>query len=122
MKIFHRIVSTTAIAAAFALSAPSHATETRARQHSDEPTRTVSAADLDLANPSDVETLYRRVQDAARAVCRETVQRAYLEQRATLGWRQGCYRSAVDRAIESVNDQRLTAVHRGESRFIAGLL
>jgi UrcA family protein len=123
MKTFQRAVSATIVAAAFALSASSHASEARARDRADVPTRTVSAADLDLANPRDVETLYARLQYAAQAVCRESAQREFAMSRTrNFGWRLQCYRSAVDRAIEGVDDQRLTALHRGEPRVIAGLL
>ena len=72
MKSFYKIVSAAAFAAALLASAPTYAADAEAKDVSNVPTRTVSAADLDLAIPSDVQTLYRRVQDAARDVCDES--------------------------------------------------
>jgi UrcA family protein len=86
------------------------------------PTTTVSAADLNLANPGDVEALYRRVQSAANGVCRVEMRGEMASTRKALsGWRDRCVQSAVDDAIRNVGDQRLTAVHRDISERIASL-
>ena len=121
MKSFYKIVSAAAFAAALLASAPTYAADADAKDVSNVPTRTVSAADLDLAIPSDVQTLYRRVQDAARDVCDESVRKSGMERRAMLSWRERCYSSAIARAIEKAGDQRLTALHRAESERVAGL-
>ena len=118
MKSFQKIVSAAAFAAALLSSASTYAADAHDR---DVPTKTVSAADLDLAIPSDVQTLYRRVQDAARDVCDESARRGGMERRALLSWRERCYSSAIAGAIEKAGDQRLTAVHRAESERVAGL-
>jgi UrcA family protein len=119
MKALFQIVSATALAAAIAFTGSSNATEARATGRDDVPTKIVSSADLDLANPSDVRTLYRRVRDAARAVCLESARQE--GEIATLTWRAYCYRSAIDRAIASAGDERLSALHRGDAQRIVGL-
>lgn len=121
MKSFYKIVSAAAFAAALLASAPTYAADADSKDVSNVPTRTVSAADLDLAIPSDVQTLYRRVQDAARDVCDESARKGGMERRALLSWRERCYSSAIARAIESAGDQRLTALHRAESERVAEL-
>ena len=121
MNSFYKIVSAGAFAAALLASAPTYAADADAKDASNVPTRTVSAADLDLAIPSDVQTLYRRVQDAARDVCDESAGKGGMERRALLSWRQRCYSSAIAGAIEKAGDQRLTALHRAESERVAGL-
>jgi UrcA family protein len=121
MKSFYKIVSTAAFAAALLASAPTYAADAKAKDASNVPTRTVSADDLDLAIPTDVQTLYRRVQDAARDVCDESARKGGMERRALLSWRERCYSSAIARAIENAGDQRLTALHRAESERVAEL-
>lgn len=84
------------------------------------PTKIVSTADLDMANPADVEALYRRLQSAANDVCRVDLRGEMASTRKALtGWRSDCVRSAVEDAIRSTGDQRLTALHRGASERIA---
>ena len=121
MKSFYKIVSAAAFTAALLASAPTYAADADSKDGSNVPTRTVSAADLDLAIQTDVQTLYRRVQDAARDVCDESARKGGMERRALLSWRERCYSSAIARAIEKAGDQRLTALHRAESERVAEL-
>jgi UrcA family protein len=86
------------------------------------PTKTVSVADLDFANPGDVQTLYLRVENAAKDVCRVATRGEKPSTRNALnGWRDRCVRVAVEDAVRSAGDPRLTAVHRGIAERVASL-
>jgi UrcA family protein len=88
----------------------------------DRPTKTVSIADLDFASPSDVQTLYARVQSAAKDVCVVATRGEKPSTRnALLGWRDRCVRVAVEEAVRSAGDPRLTAVHLGIAERFASL-
>ena len=120
MKTAHEMVLTVAIATAL-LTFSSQPSEAAVQHRVDEsPSATVSASDLDLANPNDVRTLYERVRSAANGLCRAEAQREKASRRLTpFGWRQRCFESAVDEAIRNTDDQRLTALHLGVSEHIA---
>jgi UrcA family protein len=84
------------------------------------PSRTVSLRDLDLGEPGHLPIAYARVQQAALAVCDSTVRaERRLHRRVPAGWRDECVRSAVDEAVRSVGNQRLTAVHGRSSELVA---
>jgi UrcA family protein len=85
------------------------------------PSRTISIRDLDLGEPTHLPILYSRVQQSASAVCDATVRaERRLHRRVPAGWRDQCVRSAVDEAIRSVNDPRLTALHSRNAELLAG--
>jgi UrcA family protein len=75
----------------------------------DVPSVTVRYADLDLSTSAGANTLYRRIQAAAKQVCRSPGT-DLIEQ---IGWRS-CYRSAVGDAVRKVNSPLLIAVHSGK--------
>jgi UrcA family protein len=80
----------------------------------------VRYADVDLSTISGADTLYGRIQGAARFVCGEEG-RSLTEQR---DW-QTCYRSAVAGAVTRINNPMLTAVHQranGETPVTAMLV
>jgi len=70
---------------------------------------TVSYRDLNLMSVDGVVTLDQRIHGAARMVCGYEG-RSLMEQRQ---WRD-CYQGATARAVASVNNPLLTAVHGGE--------
>ena len=75
----------------------------------DTPSVTVRYGDLDLSSPAGANTLYQRIQAAARQVC--GYPGADLLEQAS--WRS-CYRSAVGDAVRKVNSPLLIAVHSGK--------
>jgi UrcA family protein len=68
--------------------------------------RVVKYADLNLNNPAGVQTLYRRINAAARAVCGRndalSIQRAKANE---------CTEKAIDDAVTRVNNNNLSAYH-----------
>jgi len=65
----------------------------------------VSFADLNLGTPAGVETLYKRIQHAARFVCTPSV-----EQRIRPMWKS-CSDTAIADAVRKVNSPLLSALH-----------
>lgn len=80
--------------------------------HADIPrSTTVSYADLDLSSPDDIDAFYRRIQDAARKVCkvRDPILRLYLQvERAG----SSCSRLTVAETVAELNIPMLSARHR----------
>jgi UrcA family protein len=66
-----------------------------------------SSAELERHNG--VESVYQRIRKAARIVCDEPGVRNLERRNAYLG----CYNRAVEAAVATVGDARLTALHRG---------
>jgi UrcA family protein len=87
----------------------------------DAPTRTVKAWDLDLAQPSDVATLYERVRAAATDVCREETHRSFrsTRMRPPLHWRERCVQDAVESTVREVANPALAALHTQAPRIAA---
>jgi UrcA family protein len=86
-------------------------------------TRTVKAWDLDLAKPEDVQTLYGRVREAARDVCRTEAREHWKSTRtaAPLQWTQSCVRDAVDTAVREIDNPLLATLHATTTRGSASL-
>jgi UrcA family protein len=103
------ILCVAASAATSLVSLSSGAAETA----DDLPTRTVRAWDLDLTRPADAQTLYTRVQAAAKALCNEEAKDHYRQtkRRAPLGWMDSCVTEAVDTAVRNTGDPVLAALH-----------
>ena len=70
----------------------------------DPPTVTVSFADLDLSKPTGAETLYQRIQAAARTVCGGSRHTRDLNVRQAS---RTCYEKAIDDALKQVNESNL---------------
>jgi UrcA family protein len=103
-------ISSLAVAAAVSLvSLPSGAADSAA----DGPTRAVRAWDLDLSRPQDVQTLYRRVQNAAEKLCRSEAHDHWVatRRRPPVGWVDDCVTTAVDKAVRDTGDPVLAALH-----------
>lgn len=71
----------------------------------------VSYADLNLANPTGLDTLYRRVKSAAHKVCGVENMRVSLD---ITRKNQECISVAIDNAIENIGDARLAALHQAK--------
>jgi UrcA family protein len=104
-------VAAAAAAASFSISAAEPAVGVG---HS----RAVKVWDLDLADTSDVQQLYDRVQNAANEVCRAEIRQHRRETRALppFGWAERCVKRAVDEAVREAGNRRLAALHQDTSR------
>ena len=103
------ILSAIAVAAVALSSVSIRAEETTDRA----PTRTVKAWDLDLAKPTDVQTLYQRVQTAATDVCRSAARRHWKETRTAApdGWTERCMANAVETTVRGIANPLLASLH-----------
>ena len=121
MKISTATIATLLTAsAALTLSMHGVAAEPHANDTNDAPSKSISIADLDLAEPSHLPILYARVQQGAAAVCDYSVRaERRLHRRVAAGWRDRCVRSAVDEAVRSVGDRRLSALHSRNRELMA---
>ncbi|MGH8174964.1 MAG: UrcA family protein [Steroidobacter sp.] len=72
----------------------------------------VDTSGLDLSDPSDVSTLYRRIQHAARQVC--DPEDLDLYRRLVRGYGE-CYRQTVADAVARVKDRHLRGGGRPRS-------
>ena len=70
---------------------------------------TVDFSDLDVARGEGVEVLYQRLRTAAKIVCGTKDTRNLTD---TQEWR-ACFKQALDRAVEQVDNERLTQLHQG---------
>lgn len=77
----------------------------------------VSYADLDLSKPAGAQTLYKRIQKAARHVCGPTDQYTYVTPRKVF---RECYEEAIAAAVAQVDRPSLTALHREQTRTASG--
>ena len=116
MQTLRKWMSPLAVATVMSL-----ATVASAAAADDTPAKAVKAWDLDLAQRSDVATLYERVQAAATDVCRAEAQRHYRNTRmpAPAGWRERCVQDAVDGAIRATGNPSLAALHTQAPRVAA---
>jgi UrcA family protein len=73
----------------------------------------VKFGDLNLANSGGVETLYKRIERAARRVC--DIDSEQSDPSRQSHWRY-CYKTAVANAVQDVNNQNLTAMHREKNK------
>jgi UrcA family protein len=77
--------------------------------HADEATEVkVSYADLNLSQPVDVQTLYRRLRNAAASVCSQYQSRELAVHHAYTR----CYESALESAVAEIRSPELLAVDR----------
>lgn len=79
--------------------------------------QTVSFADLDLSKPAGAQTLYKRIQKAARHVCGPIDKYTYVTP-----WKafRECYEEAIAAAVAQVDRPSLTALHREQTRTASG--
>jgi UrcA family protein len=74
------------------------------------PSLTVSYRDLNLSQPKDVRTLYRRLEHAASNVCMQVPERELARHLAY----SRCYNAALDSAVMAVRSPELLALDRAE--------
>jgi UrcA family protein len=77
----------------------------------DAPTIKVSYSDLDLSRPADAQVLYRRLKQAAAAVCGSSVSAAELLRYAH--WRR-CYDPALHNAVMQIDAPELLTRYRSD--------
>jgi UrcA family protein len=75
------------------------------------PTIRVDYADLDLTADAGVRTLYRRLQVAAKQVCRSYERREI----GKTTQRRSCYEHALSAAVTKVNLEMLSVLHKNAS-------
>jgi len=102
-----------ALAVATAMSMASFTSGAAGVSDDGAPTRTVKVWDLDLSKPTDVQTLYDRMQAAAKEMCRTEANREWMAARRPVphGWTEGCVMDAVDSAVRGMANQRLVTLH-----------
>ncbi len=69
----------------------------------------VSYADLNMTNTEGAETLYSRLRRAASQVCDDFTRKSLNDMVVA----KDCKNIALDRAVEEVGNQQLTAIHQG---------
>lgn len=72
----------------------------------------VSYADLDLTDAAGARTLYARLQSAAREVCGPEA--SVRDLRSTADY-NACYRDALNKSVNGVDNDRLHALHAARS-------
>jgi UrcA family protein len=72
------------------------------------PAITIHYSDLDLAQPSGVQALYRRVSAAAKTVC----ERGSIRELAHYTRSQKCFDQAMSKAVEQIGLPQLNALYR----------
>jgi len=112
------IIAKSIIGVCFAAALTGYAVAT----HADEPGGGVRSiivhyAELDLAKPQGIEVLYRRIQGAARRVCR--AHPGSVSVRDPRAWKK-CYVDATERAVRQVNLPTLTALHQSRTSSAVG--
>jgi UrcA family protein len=103
--------SITAFAICTSLVAYSASAEPKVKSQS------VSFADLDLSKPAGAQTLYKRIQKAARHVCGPIDKYTYVIPRKAF---RECYEEAIAAAVAQVDRPSLTALHREQTRAASG--
>jgi UrcA family protein len=73
------------------------------------PAETVYFSDMKLDSPAGVETLYGRLNNAARYVCDRSIANSTWSDSRSL-WQQ-CYKQALADAVAKVNNERLTGLY-----------
>lgn len=95
-----------ALAGAFA-SLAATATSFAAPPSAEAPSVVVRYGDLNLATAVGVDTLYRRISNAARQVCPDV----YSRDLSTVAAGERCQADAVTRAVHELNNPQLALVH-----------
>jgi UrcA family protein len=80
------------------------------------PAITIHYSDLDLAQPSGVEALYRRVSAAAKVVC----ERGSIRELAHYTRSQKCFDQAMSKAVEEIGVPQLNALYRQKTNRRVG--
>jgi len=104
-KVLKGVVTTIAVFA-FSLPAIASADELKGRAEK------VTYSDLDVGKSAGAESLYRRLQQAAKRVCGVEYVRGPGGIRER-GRQQNCYRDTLDQAVVKIDSAALTNIHNG---------
>lgn len=102
------------IALALAIGAASLIADVASARDDGQVSKVVSYRDLDLSRAADTQRLYARLKYASQKVC--YTDRDVRSLRVQYS-QDACYRGALDRAVQRVNEPRLTALHAAEPRI-----
>jgi UrcA family protein len=111
MNAFTRLIPTLALAAL--IPGLAQASTANRGLYPDGPSKIVRFADLDLANPHDVEVLYRRIRSAAHLVCIDSS--ASWDGSRNRNWTE-CFNGTMEDAVRRVNRPMLTALHQQRTK------
>jgi UrcA family protein len=101
------------IALALAIGAASLIADVATASEGDRVSTVVTYRDLDPSRATDAQRLYARLKYASKQVC------SSYEGRGLQMWRQrdACLDEALTKAVETVNEPQLTALHAAEPRI-----
>ena len=77
----------------------------------------INYSDLNIDRPGDVAVLYARIQRAARTVCRLSMSATWDSSQIT-HYHQ-CLQATIDKAVQGVDNDALSALHQGQMGRIA---
>ena len=100
------------------LSAPALATAVVAKHNVQIENMNVPVADLDLSREEGVFTLYKRLKNSASKVCGEKEAHVTGSRIGSLKVKRQyktCYAEALNSAVQSINNERLTDLHTNNS-------
>lgn len=72
----------------------------------------IAISGYDLAKPEDAETIYKKIQTAAKRACRTSTSRQSLRERAE---ELDCREEAITQAVTQLNEPVLTLVMNGQN-------
>jgi len=112
-----RFTPSRAIGVALAIAAASLIADAASARDDGQVSIVVKYRDLDLSQSTDVERLYSRLKSASQKVCYVYDIRDLRMQRI----QDACTEAALSRAVERVDEPKLTALHAAEPRIrVAG--
>lgn len=108
-----RFTPSRVVGVALAIAAASLIADVASARDDGQVSTVVNYRDLDLSQSTDVERLYSRLKYASLKVCYAYDIRDLRVQRI----QQACSEAALSRAVERVNEPKLTALHAAEPRM-----
>jgi UrcA family protein len=108
-----RLVPSRVVAIALAIGAASLIADIATARDDGQVSIVVKYRDLDLSHSTDVERLYSRLKSASGKVCYTYDTRDLRLQRI----KNACSEAALSRAVERVNEPKLTALHAAEPKI-----
>jgi UrcA family protein len=108
-----RLAPSRVVGVALAIAAASLFADVASARDDGQVSTVVKYGDLDLSQSTDTQRLYVRLKDASEQVCGSERTRDLRMQRLL----KACYTGALNRAVERVNEPKLTALHAAEPRI-----
>jgi UrcA family protein len=102
-----RLAPSRVVGVALAIAAASLFADVASARDDGQVSTVVKYGDLDLSQSTDTQRLYVRLKDASEQVCGSERTRDLRMQRLL----KACYTGALNRAVERVNEPKLTALH-----------